>query len=496
MSVSNSSDERRVVKKGDTKGKGKMFHTGGAWNKLQNVSFQGPCTKFARSSRRNQEVVLTPTLGPQKNFPMTKRKALEIFCGCARLTLALSKEGFEATGVDWAGNKDKTEGRTILVDATTSWGQKKIRGLALECDFVPMAPPCGTASRSRDKRIKFGPDPKPLRSDREPDGFENLKGKNLERVQNANRIYKFVAELVEELDSKGISWSVENPRNSYMWKTRWFQKLFRNKKVKRRWMHTQMCMHGSRRNKWTSLLHGGKVNLLNLSLSCDGKHTHAPWGALRKPGGGFATSEERNYPQLFCNRIARKAARDVGIPRKEKEVTGVASRIGAGIQPRRSHRDLVHEFAETKIFTGATDSEIGRLCSSKSAVERSLKVGDLVVPGDSKLLNVEDMGDECSGLSKGEVGIKWDKAGFLQEALKAIHPFDEKIKVPQRIASTMFNMASLGPKGLVDKRKENLTWYGGVKKSLEKMEGELHRSLPPDVEKVVKGPLGQLIFIS
>ena len=47
-----------------------------------------------------------------------------------------------------------------------------------------------------------------------------------------------------------------------------------------------------------------------------------------------------------------------------------------------------------------------------------LKVGDSVVPGDAKLLNVEDMGDECSGLSKGEVGIKWDKAGFLQEALK------------------------------------------------------------------------------
>ena len=64
------------------------------------------------------------------------------------------------------------------------------------------------------------------------------------------------------------------------------------KKIKSRWMHVQMCMHGRRRNTWTSLFHDGKVHLLNLSIVCDGKHTHSSWGALRKPGGGFATVEE------------------------------------------------------------------------------------------------------------------------------------------------------------------------------------------------------------
>ena len=47
-----------------------------------------------------------------------KCKALEIFCGCAGRTLTLSNEGFDATGVDYAGNKDKTEGRTVLIDAS------------------------------------------------------------------------------------------------------------------------------------------------------------------------------------------------------------------------------------------------------------------------------------------------------------------------------------------------------------------------------------------
>jgi hypothetical protein len=117
-----------------------------------------------------------------------KLKALEIFCGCARLTLSLTKEGFDATGVDFIGNKDKPEGKTVLLDASTSWGQRKIKDKALSSSFVPMAPPCGTASKSRDKRVKFGPDPKPLRSDQWPDGFPWLKGTNRDRVHNANKL--------------------------------------------------------------------------------------------------------------------------------------------------------------------------------------------------------------------------------------------------------------------------------------------------------------------
>ena len=113
------------------------------------------------------------------------------------------------------------------------------------------------------------------------------------------------------------------------------------------------------------------MNLMNLSLLCDGKHTHAQWGALKKPGGGFATAEERNYPKLFCNRIARKAARDLGIQKKKKEVSGVESRIGAGIQPRRAHNDLVPEFAQVKTFTGATDEEVAKVCNSKEVGSRA-----------------------------------------------------------------------------------------------------------------------------
>ena len=256
-------------------------------------------------------------------------------------------------GVDYSGNKDRPEGKTIQLDATTQWGQRSIRREAMKSDYVPMAPPCGTASKSRERRMKTGPDPKPLRSDWWPEGLPWLKGVNKSRVHSANKLYKFVAELVEELDAAGISWSVENPRNSYMWKTIWFKRFLAKKHIKFRWMHTQMCMQGGRRNKWTTLLHGGPINLMGMSKICDGHHEHAPWGALKQ--GGFATAEERNYPKVFCNRIARKAAKDLGIQKEKKVLSGVEERIGAGVQPRRAHNDLVPEYAEVLSFANATD---------------------------------------------------------------------------------------------------------------------------------------------
>ena len=35
--------------------------------------------------------------------------AIEVFCGCARLSSELQREGFEVVAVDWRCNKDMTE---------------------------------------------------------------------------------------------------------------------------------------------------------------------------------------------------------------------------------------------------------------------------------------------------------------------------------------------------------------------------------------------------
>ena len=112
-------------------------------------------------------------------------KAYEVFCGAAGLTLNLSKAGFDATEVDHKKNKDKPKGRCVWIDLSTKRGQEDLKKLVLDesVAYVHFAPPCGTASRARDKRRKnpdgtpAAIDPKPLRSDEFPDGLPSLIGK-------------------------------------------------------------------------------------------------------------------------------------------------------------------------------------------------------------------------------------------------------------------------------------------------------------------------------
>ena len=44
--------------------------------------------------------------------------ALEIFCGCARMTKHLRSQGFDAIGIDYASNKDRPESKVYWFDVT------------------------------------------------------------------------------------------------------------------------------------------------------------------------------------------------------------------------------------------------------------------------------------------------------------------------------------------------------------------------------------------
>ena len=73
-------------------------------------------------------------------------------------------------------------------------------------------------------------------------------------------------------------------------------------------------------------------------------------------------------------------------------------------------------------------------------------------------------------MSGGEVGIQWDSSEFVAEATKIKHPFDEDIKLPQRIAQAMCNIAKLGPGGIAEKRRNAVKWYSEVKAGLANKE--------------------------
>ena len=421
-----------------------------------------------------------------------RSKFVETFSGCSLLTAEGTKAGFDAIGVDFVDNKDTPIGRVISIDLGTTSGQSEYKAQIVEADVVTFAPPCGTASRSREIRRKFGPDPKPLRSNDHPDGIPGLTGVDLSRVQAANRLYKFVAELIPQLHESGKSWFVENPTNSLMWLTSWFQALLHwlmnvNKDTNYPgqswdWAHTQMCMHGGERNKRASLLYGGKWSLRPLALACDEKHTHKPWG-FDQNKGGFATAKERNYPKLFCSRIAALAAKSHITKPKKKIALDKPEAISAGKQPRRSHSDLITEFKEVIQFSAAASAQLASLAKptrdSQKLEEANAQIGGRCVPGNSKLIDVDDNG------SSGSIGIWWSKMEFLAQAKTLIHPLDRETVVPQHVAGAIFNQATLGPRALIEKRTSCLSWYRSRLASLTQDEENLHKGLHANVEKVV-----------
>ena len=363
--------------------------------------------------------------------------------------------GFGAEAVDWTGNKDKPVSNFCLLDLSAEWGQKKfwVKAEDPDCKLITWAPPCGSASRAREKRRLTGPDPKPLRDDANPDGVPGLVGADLTRVLVANKLYRFVAEAIPVMNSLGIAWIVENPANSLMWQTSFFAPILRDmKNYNCRMLQTQMCMHGGKRDKKTALLHSNLLNLSEMELLCDGKHEHLPWGLTKN--GVFATAEERNYPVQFCNTIARLAARSLGLT---KLVTPAASenqpeKVYAQKQPRRGENDLVPEFGNVVVVSGEKASELlkakenGKACELDGCAVKVLDVSP------STVVN----GSSSSGAIS--VGKYWTKKEFVMKATELLHPYDRQVRVPSHVAETMCFISESGPDEVEEYRKKTLEW--------------------------------------
>ena len=283
---------------------------------------------------------------------------LEVFCGCAELSRQLSTIGFEAKGIDWRFTKDVARHPCVYLDLTQLEGQKQFWVLVAggNVRLVWFAPPCGTASAARNIRrstVQGSParlDPKPLRSLECPDGLPGLKTMDALRVEAANKLYKFVCGAVQELSRQRICWAIENPASSLMWTTTPFVALLAAKtsgSCEVASVSFAHCMHGGGRDKRTSVWHGGGWSLASLAAECDNSHSHRPWGLSKEPGTLFATAEERNYPRLLCERIAKIVAKYFDLPltaSRDAASVSQAAKIAAGTQPRRAFRELIPEF--------------------------------------------------------------------------------------------------------------------------------------------------------
>ena len=86
-----------------------------------------------------------------------------------------------------------------------------------------------------------------------------MVGEDLKRVEQANKLYKFTAELICALERCKVAWSVENPTSSLFWKTSFMQKAAAEMVDTLAVVDFDMCMHGGGRKKRTTFMHGATM---------------------------------------------------------------------------------------------------------------------------------------------------------------------------------------------------------------------------------------------
>ena len=223
--------------------------------------------------------------------------------------------------------------------------------------------PCGTASRARQlplsakARARGVPQPRPLRSAKFPLGLPDLSPSETARVESANAVYRTCVRALFAAWKAHSLVTIENPSRAWTWAAlaalvcqfardnscpRFEDWYFELQDV-----HFSMCMHGGHRKKETRLRCTPQV-FQALALDCDGGHSHAPYGHRMHMGTWvFDTSQEAQYPRLFCDRLVRAASAAVQ-PALFKDTIRhfrLDSLAASGRQTTR-HAPLIPEFSE------------------------------------------------------------------------------------------------------------------------------------------------------
>ena len=362
--------------------------------------------------------------------------AVEFCAGSARLTAELIRVGFDAIGVDWAGNKDTPVAPVVSIDLTSAQGQAEADELLLSplLAFAHFAPPCGTASRAREKRIPGlpGGGPKPLRSPVHPRGLPDLDSRMPHagrRVRAANAIYDWIARAAASLTKRGIPWTLENPHDSLFWYLITVIGLL-VEQVGDVFFHN--CMHGGTRDKRTRLRCFPAQAFAALGINCDNSHEHAPWG-VHPETGQFATAGERVYPVLLCERLAAAAwaahesrvlpvARSPPAPSQGAQAGCVgervtrsspaasralmATRASAAVQPRGNRFPHVVPMFKGVVRRLILREDVGKLtqCIGKT-LHSPVKAGPITFEEGCQILQVESLGSPGPGHVKESLGL-------------------------------------------------------------------------------------------
>ena len=462
--------------------------------------------------------------------PLEQCVVIEVFAGTCRVTACLRQLGCKSSfGTDKVRHKNLS-GPVIVADLTCSAGRSLFMKWISNENVVGifLAPPCGTASRARNIKLKHNAskkrklslrEPQPLRSNKHPNGLPHLSWLDKLKVSQANKLYHLTSQIVDLALKRNLVVCVENPQFSFFWSTTFWLE------VSSRMQYTihHACQYGSKRLKKTMLAHNHAA-FRQICLTCPGtssKHRHEPWGLQE---GKFATSLETAYPFALAKCIAHAfvvAFYENGAvppPSTLAEVTSSSLQIlqtvrsQTGIQPKASRiPPIVADWKTHVIAVGPaallpniqTNQKLEKLHQFHPQVVCPLRV----LPSQSKLLSVKMGVDLVKGgdrtvttpdssiasstsnvkLDSQRWAIPWDPIEFIAEAHKAGHPVSLKSIIPDELHETLDYYKCTPLAKRIDDRAKAARYWLGRATELSDEERKLRSKMDPCVAAVLQG---------
>ena len=412
--------------------------------------------------------------------------SIEACCGCALLSSCVAKLGFEVMPIDFEGKKQRPYMHVIQLDLRKRETWQFLRYVAeSRWPFhFHAAPPCGTASRARDipmSSTHHGPPP--LRSERWPLGFPNLSGFWAGKVLSANQIYLQLCAFCEFLNTLKLTWSIENPANSYLWSIRDYKKLSQDAIF----VVFDSCVHGGSRKKSTGLLTTHEA-LVALEGSVARAIMSILIGDIRvqQMVALFSTQARKLLIPDFCVNVLLLCYQcklvclswlSILLMSKPAE----DSRVATYKQPRgRKIPPLISEFDETKIIRCRNSDE------PKLDDKNRLTSDFYGVPAGSKLLRKAPV-DKGDAKTMWVFGIFRDPLTFLTIAKEVQHPFDNFRAVPPEILKVVCSILSKHPLQIMKRRLEKLQHWSLCAKELAEDNRKRFNNMDSGCAAVLKG---------
>ena len=439
---------------------------------------------------------------------------VEICCGYATLCATAKTMGFsDSIAVD-KFKKRGAKTAVIPLDLTCADHQALVEQWleSGQVAWVHLAPPCGTASLARTIPVPGSTFvPQPLRSRDEPQGFANLSGSDKIRVDAANSFYMWCCSIFFLCTLKGIICTLENPRGSLLWLTKWWLEVQRA--IQLYAGDFQACMLGASRPKWTRIVANTR-RIERLNLECSGDHEHAPWGKTFDPDTGkvvWATSLEASYPRPLCVALVQcilDALSGAGVQMPPKVLSDISCdphlisqslQTTVEKQPRGSHiPPIVTEFSNIQDILVAPTTESP--CEILHKLQAPFTYGDVTIPKAAKLLRRSQQGSsqgrgDCSqGTSSSSndahklvFGLLWNVEDFTQAAVLAVHPKDLLLGLPFELSEVAKYLAHTKAHVVIQERCNWLRQWVSLAPDLRYEETSLKAQMAPHVRSITEG---------